>query len=453
MIHTYSLYGNDFCMDVESGAIHILEKAAYDLVNFLSPKGEDVSLTETCPQEAFTALSSYKKEEVEEAYAELYELYENDQLFSKRDYTPSFPQEYPIKAVCLHVAHDCNLRCKYCFADGGGYCAERALMPIEVAKKAIDFMIEKSGSRRNLELDFFGGEPLMNLDVVKQTVEYARSIEEKHNKNFRFTLTTNGLLLNDEVIEYLNETMDNVVLSIDGRKDVNDSVRIGVNGKGSYDAIVPKLQKFREVRGDKSYYVRGTFTAENLDFAKDVLHMHDLGFDQVSVEPVVLDPSSPMALKDEHLPQIFAEYEKLGLEIDKINKSDDDFINFFHFMVDLDQGPCVIKRMKGCGSGSEYVAITPAGEVYPCHRFVGNTDFVMGNIMESFDLDKELTAKFTATTIPEKDECDKCWAKYFCSGGCAANNFYANGDILKPNSTGCEMEKKRLECAIAMKAL
>ena len=453
MIHTYSLYGINFCMDVESGAVHILESAAFDLLNALSPKGEDVALEKTCPAEVASSLSKYKAEEIAQAYAELYDLYENDLLFSKRDYMPQFPDEYPIKAVCLHVAHDCNLRCKYCFADGGGYCAERSLMPFEVAKKAIDFMIEKSGSRRNLELDFFGGEPLMNLDVVKQTVEYGRSIEEKYNKHFRFTLTTNGLLLNDETIKYLNETMDNVVLSLDGRKDVNDAVRIGVNGKGSYDAIVPKLQKFREVRGDKSYYVRGTFTADNLDFAKDVLHMHDLGFDQVSVEPVVLDPASPMAIKDEHLPKIFEEYEKLGLEIDKINKKDDDFINFFHFMVDLEQGPCVIKRMKGCGSGSEYVAITPTGDVYPCHRFVGNTDFLLGNIMDGFDLNKDLVAKFSATNIPDKPECDRCWAKYFCSGGCAANNFYANGDILKPHTTGCEMEKKRLECAIALKAL
>ena len=448
MIHTYSLFGKNICIDTESGSIHLLEPLAFSIIQKL-----DESFSEVCPKEIFKSFPEHTKEEIEEAYSELYQLYKEDMIFAKRDYVINLPDEYPVKALCLHIAHDCNLRCKYCFAEGGDFCTGKKLMSFEVAKAAIDFIVEKSGDRRNLEVDFFGGEPLMNFKVVKQTVDYARSFEKQKNKNFRFTLTTNGILLNDEISEYLNKEMSNVVLSLDGRKEVNDDVRVRVGGTGSYDSIVPKYQKFVKDRNGENYYLRGTFTAKNLDFSKDVMHMKELGFDQLSVEPVVLEEDSEYALRDHHLPKIFDEYEKLALDIYNINNKDDDFVNFFHFMIDLAQGPCVVKRVKGCGSGSEYVAVSPEGDIYPCHRFVGKPEFLMGNVLETQELKPELVKKFAESNVLNKPDCEECWAKYYCSGGCAANNFNFNGDLFTPHKLSCDLEKKRIECAIALKAI
>ena len=448
MIHTYSLFGKNICIDTESGAVHVLEPLAFAIL-----KNLDGVLEKECPQSVYSAFSETPEEEVSQAYQELFDLYENDMLFSKRDYTIDLPEEYPVKAMCLHISHDCNLRCKYCFAEGGDFCTGRKLMPLDVAKAAIDFVIEKSASRKNLEIDFFGGEPLMNFDVVRQTVEYARSLEQKYHKNFRFTITTNGILLNDEICDFINREMSNVVLSLDGRKEVNDQTRVRVDGSGSYDRIVPNYKKLVEKRNGENYYVRGTFTAKNLDFSEDVLHMKALGFDQLSVEPVVMEETSPYALKEGHLPAIFKEYEKLALAINDINRKEDDFVNFFHFMIDLEQGPCVVKRVKGCGSGSEYVAVSPEGDIYPCHRFVGQDGFKMGNVLDGTALDSAIVNKFSSSNVLNKPECERCWAKYYCSGGCAANNYIFNGDIMKPHNLSCELERKRIECAIALKAL
>ncbi|PWM46435.1 MAG: thioether cross-link-forming SCIFF peptide maturase [Clostridiales bacterium] len=447
MIHQYSQNGVNIVMDVESGAVHILEDLPYEILHFL----DENNITKNCPDKLYKSLVKYSREDIESAYAELYSLYQEGLLFSKRDYEINLQSEYPIKALCLHISHDCNLRCKYCFADGGDFMQGRKTMPLEVAKKAIDFIIARSENRKHLEVDFFGGEPLMNFDVVKQTVQYARSIEKEHNKEFRFTLTTNGVLLDDDVIDFVNKEMSNVVLSLDGRKCVNDDVRITPNNKGSYDAIVPKFQKLVRQRQGKDYYVRGTFTAKNLDFSKDVMHIHSLGFDQVSVEPVVLDKESPMAIQKQMLPEIFKEYDLLAEELIALKKKGE-FLNFFHFMIDLDQGPCVVKRVKGCGSGTEYVAVTPDGDIYPCHRFVGNEDFKMGNVMQNFETDKKIAKDFAACTVLAKPDCEKCFAKYYCSGGCAANNYNENGDILKPHEVSCELERKRTECAIYIKA-
>lgn len=448
MLHCYSLNGYHICMDVESGAIHVLEKLPFEMLQFL----QEDQMTAECPAEVIAAMSDrYAEAEIRQAYDELYGLYREGMLFSKRDYEIRLEPTYPIKALCLHISHDCNLRCKYCFAEGGDFAQGRKVMPFEVAKKAIDFVIERSEKRRNIEVDFFGGEPLMNFEVVKQTVSYARSLEESTGKRFRFTLTTNGMLLTDEVMDYLNQEMSNVVLSLDGRKCVNDAVRVRVDGTGSYDKIVPKFQKFVRQRKGKDYYVRGTFTAQNLDFGKDVVHLKELGFEQVSVEPVVLDSNHPMALKESMLEQIYAEYESLAKKMIEY-KRNGDFFNFFHFMIDLQQGPCVIKRVKGCGSGSEYLAVTPDGDIYPCHRFAGMPEFRMGNVLDGTQLNETIRRQFTAATVLAKPECENCFAKYYCSGGCAANNFNENGDILKPHKMSCELERKRIECAIMIKA-
>ena len=394
----------------------------------------------------------YSEEDLTETYNDLYELYKMGQLFSDDDYEKfaNLMKGAPVKSMCLNVAHDCNLRCEYCFAAKGDFGKGRCLMPLEIGKKAIDFLIEKSGSRRNLELDFFGGEPLMNFDVVKGVIEYARSIEKQHNKNFRFTITTNGLLLTDDKIEYINKEMNNVVLSLDGRKEVNDRLRITPNGKGCYDIIVPKYQNLVQNRGDKDYYIRGTFTRYNLDFTNDVLHMKDLGFEQLSIEPVVSDPLLSYSIKTEDLPAVFDEYERLAKTIVESRKKGE-FYNFFHFMIDLDQGPCAVKRLRGCGCGNEYVAVTPEGDIYPCHQFVGEDDYKMGNLNDG-TFDEDMKARFALANVYSKDKCKNCWAKFYCSGGCNANNFKYEGDIRKSHETSCELEKKRLECAIAIKA-
>ncbi len=355
-----------------------------------------------------------------------------------------------VKALCLHIAHDCNLACRYCFAEEGEYHGRRAVMSYEVGKAALDFLIKNSGNRRNLEVDFFGGEPLMNFEVVKKLVAYGREQEKIHNKNFRFTLTTNGVLLNDEIMEFANQEMANVVLSIDGRKEVNDRMRPFRKGAGSYDLIVPKFQKFAESRNQEKYYVRGTFTHNNLDFSEDVLHLADLGFRQISVEPVVAEPTESYALQEEDLPRLFEEYDRLAQELIRRQKENRGF-HFFHFMIDLEGGPCVAKRLSGCGSGTEYLAVTPWGDLYPCHQFVGNEEFLMGNVTEGVK-NLQLQKEFKSCNVYAKEKCRNCFAKFYCSGGCAANSWNFHGSITDAYDIGCELQKKRIECAIMIKA-
>ncbi len=447
MIHKYTLGGLYIVLDVNSGGVHVVDELVYDMLDHVQPPFADA-----CPQAVLDALKDkYSTEDLQECYLELKELYDEKILFSEDDYEKyaAFAVASPVKAMCLHIAHDCNLRCQYCFASTGDFGTGRMLMPVETGKKAIDFLLEQSGNREQLELDFFGGEPLMNFDAVKEIVEYARSKEAEYGKTFRFTITTNGMLLTDDKIAFINREMSNVVLSIDGRKEVNDRIRITPNGKGCYDIILPKFQKLVAARDrDKDYYVRGTFTKYNLDFAEDVFSLYEAGFDQISVEPVVCEDKYPYALTEADLPAVFAEYERLAdrlLEQDRKGKH----FNFFHFMLDLNQGPCAIKRLRGCGCGNEYVAITPDGDIYPCHQFVGIPEYCMGNLEEgTFDL--EMKKVFAGTHIYNKPSCRECWAKFYCSGGCNANNYQYMGDIHTAHTLSCEMEKKRLECAIMM---
>lgn len=448
MVHKYKLNGYNIALDVNSGAVHVLDDISFDILDILDDgikKEIDNNILDLLKQK-------YNEKDIIESYNELYELFKNKQLFSKDDYESftKMMENSPIKAMCLNVSHDCNLRCEYCFAAKGDFGQGRMLMPFEIGKKAIDFLINNSGTRHNLEVDFFGGEPLMNFDVVKQIVDYTRSIEDKFNKKFRFTITTNGLLLTDDKIEYINKEMSNVVLSLDGRKDINDMLRITPNSKGSYDSIVPKYQKLVNSRGDKDYYVRGTFTKHNLDFTKDVLHMVDLGFEQLSIEPVVSDEKLDYSIKEKDLPKVFNEYENLAKEIIKRRKNKE-FFNFFHFMIDLNQGPCAIKRLRGCGCGNEYIAVTPTGDIFPCHQFVGNDEWKMGNLNDK-TFNSEMKKTFSKTNIYTKTKCKDCWAKFYCSGGCNANNWQYEKDILTPHSISCELEKKRLECAIMIQA-
>ena len=448
MIHKFQNNGYSIVLDVHSGAVHVVDPCAYAMVDLL-----DETMGEVCPAEVRAALSAnFSEEEIEDTYEELWELKEQGLLFSPDDYAQFADRmvSSPLKAMCLHVSHDCNLRCKYCFAGQGLYGGQAQIMPFEVAKAAIDFLIDKSVGRHNLELDFFGGEPLLNWDVVKKTVAYARSLEKEHHKNFRFTMTTNGVLLNPEINEYLNREMHNVVLSLDGRREINDAMRPNAGGKGSYDTIVPQYQEFVKMRGDKDYYVRGTFTRNNLDFTEDVLHMVELGFDQVSVEPVVSDPALSFSIQEEDLPRVFEEYDRLALEILRRKKEGRGF-NFFHFMLDLDQGPCAIKRLRGCGCGNEYAAVDPEGGVFPCHQFVGQPEWRMGHVLTG-EYDLQRKASFARATVYSKDKCRDCWAKFYCSGGCNANNQQYEGDILHSHSLSCELERKRLECAIMIKA-
>jgi uncharacterized protein len=395
--------------------------------------------------------ASYSREQIIESYEEILQLQQEKLLFSEDPYEvyAQTAVSSPIKAMCLHIAHDCNLRCKYCFASTGDFGTGRKLMPLETAKTAIDFLLEHSTGRENLELDFFGGEPLMNFDVVKETVAYARSKEKEYGKNFRFTITTNGLLLNDENIDFINREMYNVVLSIDGRKEVNDRMRVRVDGSGSYDRILEGYRKLVEKRGDKEWYVRGTYTKYNLDFSEDVFHLYEQGFDQISVEPVVEDPSVEYALTEEDLETIYQEYDRLADRLTEL-KQKGGFLNFFHFMIDLEQGPCVIKRLRGCGSGNEYVSVTPDGDIYPCHQFVGHPEYCMGNI-EKGTFNEEIKKEFAGTHVYSKPACKECWAKFYCSGGCNANNYIYNGDIHKVHEMSCKIQRKRLENAIMLK--
>lgn len=447
MIHQYKSNGYNIVLDVNSGAVHVVDKVTYDVISLFEELDAD-SIVEELVQE-------YPEEDIREVIEEVKQLKEDGQLFTEDIYQP-FVEKFKetrqtvVKALCLHIAHDCNLACKYCFAEEGEYHGRRALMSFEVGKKALDFLVANSGNRVNLEVDFFGGEPLMNWDVVKQLVEYGRSLEEVNNKKFRFTLTTNGVLLNDEIMEYLNKEMSNVVLSLDGRKEVNDNMRPFRTGKGSYDLIVPKFQKLADSREQTDYYVRGTFTRDNLDFSEDVKHFADLGFKQMSIEPVVGPEEDPYSIREQDLPQIMEEYDKLALEYIKREKEGNGF-NFFHFMIDLNQGPCVYKRLSGCGSGTEYLAVTPWGDFYPCHQFVGDEDFLMGNVDDGITRD-DLVGTFSNCNVYSKEKCKNCFAKFYCSGGCAANSYNFHGTIHDAYDIGCEMQKKRVECSIMIKA-
>ena len=450
MIHQFEHAGTYIVLDIPSGSVHSMDLLSYTLCGMIVPP-----MIPACPSAFSEELKTrFPLTEIDEAYAELYELYRDGMLFSEDERYPIEqikPEDSPIKALCLHVSHDCNLRCRYCFAQTGDFGDVRSLMSEDVARKAIDFVIEKSGSRRNIEIDFFGGEPLMAWDTVKAAVEYADVQGGLHNKNFRYTITTNGILLNDEMIDYINAHMSNVVLSADGRREINDAMRPTVAGGGSYDKIMPKFKELVEKRDpSKDYYIRGTYTGANLDFFEDVKDMYEKGFDQISVEPVVAPEGAGYELKKSDIPRITAEYWKLAEYLLTLDAKDE-FLNFFHFKIDLDQGPCVIKRLRGCGAGCEYVAITPKGDVYPCHQFVGNEAFLMGNITDG-SFDKSKAHPFAGVSVYTREKCRDCWARYYCSGGCSASNFYANGDINQSYELGCELEKKRLECAIWLAA-
>jgi len=481
MIHQYKLNGKNIVLDIGSGAIHIVDSLSFDIIE----------LYETMPSEKIKKkmLEKYAldpdvtEQEISNVVNDIETLKKEGKLFSDDDYhdavtvgaglaplakggmsrsdrgdftCPGTCGQVPlqkntpvIKALCLHVAHACNLTCDYCFAKAGKYLGEDAFMSFEVGKQALDFLVKNSGNRRNLEVDFFGGEPLMNWDVVKELVAYARSLEEPNNKNFRFTLTTNGILIDDDVTLFANKEMNNVVLSLDGRMEVHNHFRKTINGQGSYEIILPKFQKLVKARGDKSYYIRGTFTHNNVDFTKDILHMADLGFKELSMEPVVCSPNDPYALTKEDLPKLFKQYELLAKEMAKRDKAGNGF-TFYHFMIDLEHGPCIYKRITGCGSGTEYLAVTPTGELYPCHQFVGDKKYLMGDVWKGVT-NTHIRDEFSKCNVYSREKCKKCWARFYCSGGCAANSYHAAGNINDTYDYGCELFRKRIECAIWLK--
>lgn len=467
MIHQYKNSGLNIVMDIESGSVHVVDDIVYDIVHALDAMDSvsdfrkvsdgEVKASDFSELEGYLKfmLSKYNDEDIEEAYNEVKELIEGERLFTDdiyKDFVMDFKKRTTVvKALCLHIAHDCNLACKYCFADEGEYHGKRELMSYEAGKKALDFLVANSGSRTNLEVDFFGGEPLMNFEVVKQLVKYGRSLEEPNNKKFRFTLTTNGVLLDDDILEFANKEMSNLVLSLDGRKEVHDLMRPRRGGQGSYDTVVPKFIKAAESRNQMNYYVRGTYTRNNLDFAKDVIHMADLGFEQISVEPVVADKSESYAIREEDIDTLIKQYDELTAEMIKRKKEGKPF-NFFHFMIDLSGGPCVAKRLSGCGSGTEYLAVSPSGELYPCHQFMGMKDFLLGNVDEGV-IRTDIRDEFKLCNVYAKEKCKNCFAKFYCSGGCAANSYNFSGSINGTYEIGCELQKKRIECAIALKAL
>lgn len=442
-------------MDVNSGAIHVVDDIVYDMIPLIEPLISEGIKDAATIRAAVLNLANipYPEAEILEAVDEVLELEAAGQLFSPdiyENYVFDFKKRPTVvKALCLHIAHDCNLACRYCFAGEGEYHGRRALMSPEVGKRALDYLVDNSGDRVNLEVDFFGGEPLMNWETVKELVAYGRSLEEPKHKKFRFTLTTNGILLTDEVMEFANREMANIVLSIDGRREINDKMRPFRGGQGSYDQIVPKFLKVAESRGQTAYYVRGTFTRNNLDFAEDVLHLADLGFRQISVEPVVAQPQDDYAIRESDIPGLKEEYDRLAAEMIKRKKEGRGF-NFFHFMIDLEGGPCVAKRLSGCGSGTEYLAVTPWGDFYPCHQFVGNEDFLMGNVYDGITRE-DIRDEFKCCNVYAKDKCKKCFAKFYCSGGCAANSFNFHGNINDAYDIGCELQRKRVECAIMLK--
>ena len=441
-IHRFHFEDLNILLDVNSGSVHVIDQPTWDFLDYLlvNPFETAVSMM----------MEQYGYEETISVVDDLGDLMQAGQLFSDdralADFTPH--TEPIVKAICLHMAHDCNLRCGYCFADSGAYHGQRSLMSLETGKKALDFLIKASKHRKHIEVDFFGGEPLMNWDVVKQVVAYAREQEKLHNKNFRFTLTTNGMLIDDEVIEFANKEMHNVVLSLDGRREVHDHLRKDYAGNGSYDRIVPKFQEFVKKRGDKNYYMRGTFTHNNVDFTNDLFHMADLGFTELSMEPVVCAPDDPYALTEEDKPILFEQYELLAKEMLK-RKKEGRPLTFYHYMLDLEHGPCIYKRISGCGSGTEYMAVTPWGELYPCHQFVGDEKYSMGDIWKGVT-NKEVQDEFKCCNAYAREGCKDCWAKLYCSGGCAANAYHATGSITGIYEYGCDLFKKRIECAIMM---
>ena len=452
MIHPYKLNGYNIVLDVNSGSVHVVDEVAFFVISNWESYDKEALLLKTL--EEFKTLEDVTKEELEGLFQDIEGLISTGKLFSEdkfRKLADSFKKRQSvIKALCLHVAHDCNLACKYCFAGEGEYHGDRGLMSFEVGKKALDFLVENSGTRKNLEVDFFGGEPSLNFEVVKQLVAYGRQLEKTNNKNFRFTYTTNGIILTKEIMDFCNKEMSNVVLSLDGRKEVNDRMRTNKAGRGSYDDIVPKFKEFVDLRGGKDYYIRGTYTRFNKDFCEDILHMADLGFKEISIEPVVADPSMPYALKEEDLPELLAQYEKLAAEMIARNKKGEGF-TFYHYMIDLDGGPCIVKRVSGCGVGTEYMAVTPNGDLYPCHQFAGNPDFLLGNVFTGVE-NQKVTEQFKNCNIYSHKECDNCFARMYCSGGCAANAYNSTGSVNGVYKLGCELHKKRIECAIMIKA-
>ena len=462
MIHQYKNNGYNIVLDVNSGSVHVVDEDAYDVIACLEGQNPHHTAETILSEDTFAyVVDGLKKEgksvdetEVKEILEALSELTAAGQLFTEDVYEQYIGEvkqrKTVVKALCLHIAHDCNLACRYCFAEEGEYHGRRALMSYEVGKKALDFLIANSGSRRNLEVDFFGGEPLMNWQVVKDLVAYGREQEKLHDKHFRFTVTTNGVLLNDEIQEFVNKEMDNVVLSLDGRKEVNDRMRPFRNGKGSYDLIVPKFQKLAESRNQEKYYIRGTFTRDNLDFSEDVKHFVDLGFEQISIEPVVGEDTDPYAIRESDLPKIFEEYDNLAKFMVEREREGNGF-NFFHFMIDLEGGPCVAKRLSGCGSGTEYLAVTPWGDLYPCHQFVGDENFLMGNVDEGL-IRTDIADDFRECNVYSKEKCKSCFARFYCSGGCMANSYKFHNTIHDTYDVSCEMERKRVECAIMIKA-
>lgn len=451
MVHRYKNNGYNIVLDSNSGSVHVVDPVAYDVIGLYEGHSEKEIIDTILAK--YGADTGVDEAEVREIIDDIENLKKENKLFTKDIFAETVfdfkERQSVVKALCLHVAHDCNLRCKYCFAGEGEYKGGKALMSYEVGKQALDFLIKASGTRRNLEVDFFGGEPLMNFDVVKKLVAYGREQEKIHDKNFRFTLTTNGVLLDDEVMEFANREMSNVVLSLDGRKEVNDHFRVSPNGKGSYDLIVPKFKKMAESRNQKDYYIRGTYTHNNLDFANDILHIADLGFEQISMEPVVAPPEEEYALREEDLPKLLSEYDRLAVEMLKRKKSGKGF-TFFHFMIDMTGGPCIVKRISGCGVGTEYMAVTPWGDLYPCHQFVDNPDFLLGNVFDGIK-NKEICDKFKLCNVYAHEECNNCFARMYCSGGCPANAFHSTGSITGVYELGCELHKKRIECAIMLK--
>lgn len=453
MHHQYKLNGYNIVLDTCSGAVHVVDDVAYDVIEMYQSRSREEIIKELLTKYADT--EGVTEEDLSDCYDDVTELKENGQLFTPDNYEDLagvFKERSGdvVKALCLHVAHTCNLNCSYCFASQGKYHGDRALMSFETGKRALDFLIENSGTRTNLEVDFFGGEPLMNWDVVKKLVEYARSVEKQHHKNFRFTLTTNGVLIDDDVIDFCNREMSNVVLSLDGRKEIHDRFRVDYAGNGSYDRIVPKFQKLVKARGGKNYYMRGTFTHANPDFTNDVFHMADLGFTELSMEPVVCAPNDPSALTEDDIKVVMEQYEILAKEMIKRDKEGRGF-TFYHYMIDLTGGPCIYKRISGCGSGTEYMAVTPWGDLYPCHQFVGEQAYKLGDIWNGVT-NTRLREDFRKCNAYAREECKDCWARLYCSGGCAANSYHATGSILGVYEPGCRLFKKRIECAIMIKA-
>lgn len=451
MVHLYKNNGYNIVIDANSGCVHSVDEVAYDMIGLFEKLDKQTLISTVL--EKYADNPAVDAAELEEIYNDIIALKESKQLFSEDEFA-DFQWDFKkrnsvLKAICLHVAHDCNLACKYCFAGKGEYNGEKALMSFETGKRALDFLVENSGTRHNLEVDFFGGEPLMNFEVVKQLTAYGRSLEKKYNKNFRFTLTTNGILVDDEVIDFCNREMSNVVLSIDGRKCVNDRMRVSRNGLGSYDIILPKFQKFIEQRGQRDYYLRGTYTGFNKDFAADILHLADLGFKELSMEPVVCDPKEEYALHEEDVPALCEQYQLLADEMLRRQREKNGF-TFYHYMIDLMGGPCISKRISGCGVGVEYMAVTPTGELYPCHQFVSEEKFLLGNVWDGVQ-HPEVLDEFKHCNIYAHEECKDCFARLYCSGGCAANAYHSTGSITGVYKLGCELHKKRIECAIMLK--